>query len=157
MCKTVLFMLVCGLSAQAGFSKLEAISMIESGNNDWAVGKAGEISRFQIKPEVWRKYTNSRAYADPALARWVAQQHLAALEKYFKTQTGREPTDFDRYVMWNGGISYYARIGFHAPKVKPVIQERAKRYVNLRERQEDGTAPAKNSLFALGVPNPRGM
>src|SRR2546426_8121216 len=42
----------------------EALGMIESGNNDRAVGRAGEISRYQIKKNVWRKYSSSSRYSD---------------------------------------------------------------------------------------------
>ena len=31
-----------------------ALGMIESGNNDRGIGRAGEVSRFQIHPAVWR-------------------------------------------------------------------------------------------------------
>jgi hypothetical protein len=30
-----------------------ALSMIESGDDDLAVGPGGEVSRFQIRPELW--------------------------------------------------------------------------------------------------------
>ena len=46
-------MMLSALSAQAGLSKLEAISMIETCDRDWIVGKAGERSRYQIMPSVW--------------------------------------------------------------------------------------------------------
>ncbi len=130
-----IILLLCGsgLSVQAGLTKLQAISMVESGNNDYAVGGAGEISRYQIKPKVWKQYTRSTAYANARISTWVAEQHLQYLEKEFKASSGREPTDFDRYVMWNGGLPYYARIHFSSRAVKPVIRERARRYANLRQ------------------------
>jgi hypothetical protein len=132
---TVLMLSV--LSAQAGLSKLEAISMIETGDRDAIVGRAGERSRYQIMPVVWRQYTTSRDYANVQVARSVAERHLAVLEATFRKQTGREPSDFDRYVLWNGGPTYYAKIGFNASRVHPVIRERAQRYVNLREMKQD--------------------
>ena len=41
--------------ATPGFAmdRWEALSMIESGNNDRAIGSVGEVSRFQIRPELW--------------------------------------------------------------------------------------------------------
>ena len=40
-----------GLATPAlAMDRWEALSMIESGNNDHAVGAVGEISRFQIRP-----------------------------------------------------------------------------------------------------------
>jgi len=50
------------------------------------------------------------------------------LETFFRTQTGREPTDFDLYVLWNAGPGYYGRIRFSADRVNRVIRERAQRY-----------------------------
>ena len=32
-----------------------ALSQIESGDDDHAVGAAGEISRYQLKPEIWQR------------------------------------------------------------------------------------------------------
>jgi hypothetical protein len=142
----VTIVMLSALSAQAGLSKLEAISMIETCDRDWVVGRAGERSRFQIMPSVWSHYTASRDYENPRLAREVAERHLIALEETFRKETGREPSDFDRYVLWNGGPTYYGKIGFNASRVSPVIRERAERYVNLREMKQHLTPTA---LFAF--------
>jgi hypothetical protein len=138
------------MSVHAGLNKLEAISMIESGNNDRAIGRAGEVSRYQIKPEIWHQYTESKDYHDPQVAASVAAQHLEQLETAFRAQAGREPTDFDRYVMWNGGLTYYAHLKFAARAVASVIRERANRYVNLRE----AASLSSPSLAALDLKTP---
>ncbi len=129
----LLFLAGSVLTAQAGLNKLEAIGMIESGNNDRAVGSAGEISRYQIKPRVWKCYSASTAYNNSQVAAWVADQYLATLEESFQRQSGRTPTDFDRYVLWNAGPGYYESIRFDRSRVHRVIRERAQRFVNLRE------------------------
>ena len=105
--------------------------MIETGDNDAAIGRAGEVSRYQIKPWIWRQYSPSSSYADRRTSRQVAERHLAVLQTSFRDQTRREPTDFDLYVLWNAGPTYYARIGFSKSRVHPVIRERARRYANL--------------------------
>jgi hypothetical protein len=125
------------LQARAGLSRLEAISMIESGNNDRAIGRLGEISRYQILPRVWRSYTQSWNYLNPRQAAHVAEMHLSTLEEAFRARSGREPTDFDRYVLWNAGLRYYQRLGFSPRRVHPIIRERANRYVNLREMDQE--------------------
>jgi len=127
-------------AATAGLSPLEAISMIESGNNDMAVGPAGEVSRYQIQPRVWRQLSNSNAYGDTAVASSVAQQHLDWLHKFYKERTGRVADDFDLYVMWNAGADYYRRAAFAKDKVHPKIRGRAERYVNLRQMRNVNTA-----------------
>jgi len=152
MWKAIIMLVLGVLSADAGLSRLEAISMIESGDNDRAVGGAGEVSRYQIMPRVWKRYSASTEYANSGLSTRVAEQHLANLESTFQKRTGRQPTDFDRYVLWNAGPVYYARIGFSAERVHPIIRERARRFVNLRQMQEHQVAQlnAKRSILAVG-------
>jgi hypothetical protein len=133
----VLFLIMSAWCAQAGLSKLDAISMIETGNNDRVIGRLGEVSRYQIMPRVWKAYTRSWNYRNPNLAALVAEKHLTFLEDGFREQAGREPTDFDRYVMWNAGLTYYARKGFSPDRVHRVIRERANRYVNLRHMTQE--------------------
>jgi hypothetical protein len=139
-------------AAPAALSRLDAISQIESGDNDRAVGDAGEVSRFQILPRVWRHYSMSRVYANPGLARHIAQQHLAHLETTFRMRAGREASDFDCYVLWNGGPTYYAKIGFRPERVHRIIQERARRFVNLRVMESEPTASA--AMLAIGALSP---
>ena len=124
--------LVSAVSASAGFSKLEALSLIESGNNDAAVGKLGEVSRYQIRPYIWREYSASRSWRDARVSSQVAENHLKNLEETFVRRAGRAPSDFDVYVLWNAGAAYYAKVGFSPARVHPLIRERAQRFVNLR-------------------------
>lgn len=129
----IAFLAASVLSCQAGLSDLEALSLIESGGNDAAVGDAGEVSRYQILPKVWRTYTRSADYRNPWLSREVARQHLNFLLAKFQREAGRHPHDFDLYVMWNAGINYYRRLGFDARKVHRLIRERAERFSNLKQ------------------------
>jgi len=129
------------LSAQAGLSRLEAISMIETGDNDSVRGRAGEVSRYQLMPRVWREYTNSTAYENSQVSAVVAQQHLDYLEGWFRQQAGRPPSEFEIYVLWNAGPTYYSRKHFSVAAVHPSIRERAERFVNLREMANPPTRP----------------
>jgi len=49
---------------------IAAIAMVESGNNPAAVGKAGELSEYQITRQVWKAY----APAEPGRCRvtWLS-------------------------------------------------------------------------------------
>src|SRR5262245_51702208 len=134
-------------TAHASLSRLEALSMIETADNDAAVGGAGEVSRYQIKPWIWRQYSASEDYRNRRISAEVAEQHLARLERTFQKQAGRTATDFDVYVLWNAGPTYYARVGFSKARVHPVIRERAQRYANLRERRD-----LKSELAASSKP-----
>jgi hypothetical protein len=129
-----------------GLTKLEALGMIESGNNDAAVGGAGEVSRYQIKPRVWEQYSGSRAYRDLGMSSRVAERHLQSLEDYFRRRTGRAPTDFDRYVLWNAGPVYYRRAGFSSARVHRDIRQRATRYANLRQARIPRPATAVSTV-----------
>ena len=144
----ILFLAMLPTAATAGLSQLEAISMIESGNNDAAVGRAGEVSRYQIRPHVWRQFSapaerHATAYGDAAIAGAVAQRYLDWLAKYYKEGTGQSANDFDLYVMWNAGAAYYRRVGFAKERVHPTVRARANRFVNLREMRNATTAAVR--------------
>jgi hypothetical protein len=113
-----------------------ALGMIETANNDEEIGGAGEVSRYQIMPSVWRHYSDSRSYQDPDVSLEVAQQHWTVLHAFFKQQVHREPTDFDMYVLWNTRYGYYASKGFKPARLNPVVRDRAQRFANLVERGE---------------------
>lgn len=129
--KFILSLALSVANVHAGISRLEALSMIESGDNDSAIGQAGEISRYQIKPGVWQRYSDSGSYTDRRMAGRVAGQHLTEMEATFRRATKRQASPFDLYVMWNAGPTYYARRGFARSRVHPTICERANRYASL--------------------------
>jgi hypothetical protein len=108
-----------------------ALGMLETGNDDREIGGAGEVSRYQIMPSVWRRYSASRNFGNPQVSLAVAQRHWATLYGAFKQQAGREPTDFDMYVLWNTHYGYYAARNFNPARLAPVVRDRAQRYVNL--------------------------
>ena len=149
----ILFMALSVAVAQAETFRIAALGLIESGNNDAAVGGAGEVSRYQIKPWIWRQYNQSSSYADRRVSTQVAARHLADLEERFRRAARREPTDFDRYVLWNAGPTYYGRIAFSPVRVHPVIRERARRYVNLCQREKSNAA-SDAALATRSKPSP---
>ena len=111
-----------------------ALGMIETGNRDGEIGQAGEVSRYQIMPSVWKHYSDSSGYRDPEVSLAVARQHWAALCSSFKQQAHREPDDFDMYVLWNTRYGYYASKDFRPARLHPVVRDRAQRFVNLLAR-----------------------
>ena len=131
--KVIAIILLSAGNVWAGFSKLEALSQIETGNDDSAVGRSGEVSRYQIKPWIWRRYSQSDSYRNRQVSSAVAERYLTELEDAFRKRAGREPDDFDLYVLWNAGPTYYGRIGFSKKRVHPIIRERAQRFMNLRQ------------------------
>jgi len=109
-----------GLATPAlAMDRWEALSMIESGNNDHAIGSVGEVSRYQIRPELWPGGNPQ----NPQQALSAAQRTMQPRVKRFERIHKRQPTDFEFYVLWN------------APWVvdhpTAVVRERAQRFVNL--------------------------
>jgi hypothetical protein len=96
-----------------------ALSMVESGDNDYAVGTAGEISRYQIKPEFWQGGDPSNAHAALVTARQIMRARVEAFERTH----GRAPNDYEFYILWNapGQVNH----------PRAVVQERARRFENL--------------------------
>jgi hypothetical protein len=118
--------LAIGLRMEAGVAKLRRCSA------DQKRGSAGEVSRFQILPRIWRDYSHSRDYSDPNLAWTVAQKILDDRAQWYRQATGREPTTFDLYVMWNAP-GHYEHVNFERKRVRRVISEKAERFTNLVE------------------------
>jgi len=107
--------------------------MLESGDDDTAVGPVGEVSRYQIKPAIWNATAPGREPADPHVALDVAQaimrDRCAAFEKRFR----RTATDFEFYVLWNAPAHL---IGPDAGGVvSRLVAARAERFCNLVERR----------------------
>src|SRR5436190_13311266 len=101
-----------------------ALSQIESRNNDSAVGAAGEISRYQVRPEVWRKLAPPEAdWQKPKDALVVAQELMKKRCANFEKTRHRPPTDFEFYVLWNAPAQIE-----HPSKA---VRERAERFRNL--------------------------
>ena len=65
---------------------IAAIAMVESGNDPAAVGKAGELSEYQITRQVWKRYAPAEPFTREnakrrKVSRYVAFNHAAELEK----------------------------------------------------------------------------
>ena len=96
-----------------------ALATIESGGRDAAVGRVGEISRYQIRPELWRGGNP----LDARVARINAQRIMVSRESVFRQTHGRSPTNFEFYVLWNAPTQID-----HPHRV---VADRARRFVNL--------------------------
>jgi hypothetical protein len=96
-----------------------ALAMIESANSDAAVGRVGEITRYQIRPELWPGGNPRDAHAALLIAQRIMTARIAAFQQSHR----RAPSDFEFYVLWNapGQINHPHR----------AVAERAHRFVNL--------------------------
>lgn len=113
---------------------LIALSEIESNNNDSAVGKKGEVSRYQILPSTWHDYGRGTPYSvhpAQAQAKHVAQTIVICNQHSYFRATGNQPTPFDIYAMWNLGFEGYKQRHFSRNELPLSVIERADRFSNL--------------------------
>ena len=140
-----------------------ALGMIETGCRspqtclaDRLVGQSGEVSRYQILPAVWRQHHRPQAgrslpaqssYGNPVVAQGVAERIMDSRTATFVRATGRTPSDFEWYVLWNAPGAF-ARVGYAAHRLRPVVKERAQRFTDLTAR------PVKEPLpWVRGLPH----
>jgi hypothetical protein len=107
--------------------RLAALSMIETGNNDYMVGRAGEISRYQIIKSEWHSVTNSANYTDRDTARAVTLRLMDRRVQSFTSSFNRTPTDFELYGLWNAPNQVMQG------RISRRVAERCQRFVNLCE------------------------
>jgi|ERR1044071_3623830 hypothetical protein len=118
-----------------GMDRWSALSQIESGDNDRAVGRAGEVSRYQIKPKVWQVYAPLQAdWQKPQDSLAVVKDAMEARCRAFERSFHRRPTDFEFYILWNAPAQIK-----HPTKA---VTERAKRFSNLVTHEPDQSQTA---------------
>jgi hypothetical protein len=121
---------MCALAAlgvvvsASGMTRWEALSMLETGNSDGVVGRCGEISRYQIRAELWPGGNPQNAQAALTVARSIMQDRI----QHFQKTHGRSPSDFEFYVLWNAPAQVDHPVS--------CVVERAQRFVNLVQRNE---------------------
>jgi hypothetical protein len=127
---TVALGFAVSLKVQA-MDRWSALSQIETRDNDRAIGAAGEISRYQMKPKLWERYARSDAdWKNPTEALVAAQELMKERCAHFERCYHRQPTDFDFYILWNAPAQIV--------KPRKAVRERAERFcrlVNLDDRR----------------------
>jgi len=104
------------------FNRFAALSMLESGDDDHAVGAHGEVSRYQILPRYWIEGNPHDARIALANAKAIMTVRCAIFER----RQHRPATDFEFYILWN------AQSQINHPN--PAVAERAQRFANLCQR-----------------------
>ena len=114
---------------------LAALSQIESGDRDRIIGRAGEVSRWQIMPEVARRqlklcpelrtqpYTLTDLIWNADAARIIVASEWESRAQAFQTQHLRAPTVPELYLLWHRPARVLAP--------KPAELERARRFENI--------------------------
>ena len=107
-----------------------ALGQIETGQNDRAIGRHREVSRYQIMPYEWRRFSRTRDWHDPSAAWTVA---LSILLERIATVEGatRKPIALQSiYLVWNAPAAF--RRAHHNPRhVNRTLRDRAVRFENL--------------------------
>ena len=116
--KTLLLLVLLTASAQA-MDRWAALAMLESGDDDHIVGHDGEVSRYQIRQDLWPGGDPLDSRVALANAQRIMSPRVAAFER----SHGRAPDDFEFYILWN------APAQINHPQ--PAVAERARRFVNL--------------------------
>ena len=118
----ILILTFLGLVTPAtAMDRWAALSMLETGDNDRAIGRGGEVSRFQIQRNLWPGGDPQ----DPQVALAVAQQIMQPRLDGFQKTHKRDATDFEFYVLWNAP--------WQAENPSLAVTERARRFANLVE------------------------
>ena len=125
--------LLCALSFLLGINasamdRFASLSMLESGDNDNAIGPSGEISRYQVLPATWKYYAKGQTLdpLNPTNSLSIAQTVMTERCAHFQELNHRPPSDFEFYLLWNCP----ARVA-HPSKL---AAERAQRFANLCQR-----------------------
>jgi len=126
----ILVAIACAVRVASAMDRWSALSMLESGNNDSAIGSNGELSRFQIRPQLWPGGNPQDVQFALSVAQDIMQDRVAAFQKTHN----RPPTDFEFYILWNAPIQ--------ADHPSRIVSERAQRYENLVRR--DATELARH-------------
>lgn len=111
-------------SSTLAMDRWSALSMIESGDNDHAVGRNGEVSRYQILPALWPGGNPQNGQEALSAARAIMGVRLA----HFRKVHQRPANDFEFYILWNAP--------WEASHPSRAVSERARRYANLVEAGE---------------------
>lgn len=132
----ILSALVLSALALPAMDRWEALSQIESRNNDQAVGRDGEVSRYQILPGIWARAWSRHQPAnigmrptDPTAAKIVANRIMQARCRAFESRYRRAPEDFEFYLLWHRPACY---IGRAVPRpITAVEADRGRRFASL--------------------------
>jgi hypothetical protein len=110
---------------------MRALSLIESGDRDHAIGKAGEVSRYQIMPFVWRGYRGGNP-RNEAEARKVAVLVLTDRMQEFQARHGRQPSLVETYALWRSPARAMTL------RLSAAVQECGQRFANLASDRANG-------------------
>lgn len=119
-----------------------ALGQLESGEDDRAVGASGEITRYQILPEVFAQFGGRWNYRmDREHAWYVARKILRSRMQTAVQVLGSRPSPEMIYLLWNAPrVARAAKYDF-TRVTNPVLRDRATRFSNLHHFHSSTTNP----------------
>jgi hypothetical protein len=102
----------------------------QRGQPDFKKGDSGEVSRYQIMPDVWKRYSKSGDYHNPVVAWEVAERILIDRLAKFRDRMHREPTPTELYLLWNKP-GHFSAAQYSLTRVNSHYLNRARRFGNL--------------------------
>jgi hypothetical protein len=125
----VLWAVLVPALCSSGMGRLDALSQIESHNNDHAIGRQREVSRYQILPAFWEQAKVVWRPTDAATARIVVNWIMRARCRSFEARYHRVPDDFEYYILWHRPACLIGR-----PALRHITSaeiDRGRRFANL--------------------------
>lgn len=112
------------------FETTAPLNLYVQSKADYKVGTHREISRYQIRPTLWRRYVkNPKAATNPEISLSVTQKILDSRIKLFYLKYKRNPSVYEMYILWNAPNQIiYERIG-----ISKTVHNRAMKFVILYE------------------------
>jgi hypothetical protein len=111
--------------------RLDALSQIESRNNDRAIGPQREVSRYQILPAFWEQANVAWRPTDADAARSVVEWIMQARCRAFVARYHHAPDNFEYYILWHRPACY---IGRPVPRPLTLAEiNRGRRFASLCE------------------------
>lgn len=107
-----------------------ALGQIESGDRDSAIGQAGEVSRYQIRPELWRQLAPRLNPRNPDQAWAVARRELGSRMARARLPRDQYARACAIYLLWNAPEAL-ARADYDPARVNATLRDRATRFANL--------------------------
>ena len=134
-------------------SLLKSISDVETGGQYWRIGGAGERSQYQIRGDVWRKYStvpfwkaSSRDYQSEA--RRVAICYIGEISQGLATD-GVEISSRTIALRWNAGVNrvrFLRRHLSYASRVANLYEQYSRMDVTETMTDDDVQNPIRISL-----------
>jgi hypothetical protein len=118
------YMVCSSMGAPIAQSWLKALKEVESNDNPKAVGKHGEVTEYQIMPNVWREYSKKPVgRCGPNEIAAVVKEIWSDRIESFVRRYGRKPTAAEIYLVWHRPS--------RATRPTKLERERAVRFSNL--------------------------